>query len=170
MHREVELYEHYPCSLLLMELQLLMLQLIFATILKSHVIINVRLFVTFMTEENQQQVEQPEEDSYEAIRKRLISGAKELQEHASVEMAVGSQLDKSNEQIRKYNEMIKENNDKINRLDKRYNKEDEKAHQELPGEGAQPDAPSYDEEKAEIEALQERLRELYKEKAELMRK
>ena len=110
------------------------------------------------------------EDRIAELKDSLKEGVAELQQYANIEMAVGSQLDNYKAEIEKLNQKLKDNKDKIESLDRQIQNEEAVARDELPGEGVQPEPPSYDDDKKEIAQLEEQIRELNRQKAELSKK
>lgn len=106
----------------------------------------------------------------ENIRRRLISGSKKLEESAVIEMAVGSQIDKTNDTIRQLNETIRNNEKTIREYEERCDWEERKAEEvqeKEKEENKEKQQKTHDEEIAKIKELEETLRGLYKEKARL---
>ena len=109
-------------------------------------------------------------DKIAELKQTIREGVRELEGYANIEMAVGSQLDRSKEDIKKLNRKLRENREKIELLDAQLQNEEEIAKDELPGEGVQPEPPTYDAEKKEIAELEEQIRALNRQKAELAQK
>ena len=108
-------------------------------------------------------------DKIAELKNTIKEGVKELQQYANIEMAVGSQLDNTKAEIERLKQKIRQNHEKIAMAEMQRENEEKRAKDELPGEGVQPEPPTYDDEKKEIEELENEIRELNKQKVELSR-